>query len=272
MSTQSRVDQVMRAADQAAGSKQVGWLARLGLTARATVYLVIGVLALLAARGASGQDVDQQGALQELVSHAYGKVLVGLLAVGFLGYAVWRLSEAAFGVTGEPDGTGPRVKSAARGVIYLVLTFTAVSVLAGAGQSQSARQSSLTADVLGWPGGRLLIALVGLVVAGAGVALVVEGWTLKFMRFFRAVPPDVRSAVVHLGRIGTIGRGAVFTVAGLLVVSAAWTLDPQKAGGLDTAFRTLLSQPYGTALGIVMALALIAFGVYGYAEARWRRV
>jgi hypothetical protein len=272
MSTQSRVDQVMRAADQASDSKQIGWLARLGLAARATVYLVIGILALLAAQGARGQDVDQQGALEELVSHSYGKALVGLLAVGFLGYAIWRLAEAATGVTGEPDGTGPRVKSAVRGAIYLVLTFTAVSVLVGAGQSQSEKQSSLTAEALQWPGGRVLVALVGLVIAGAGIAMVVEGWTLKFMRFFRAVPANIRRTVVHLGRVGTIGRGAVFSVVGLLVVSAAWTLDPDKAGGLDTAFRTLLSQPYGKVLGIVMALALIAFGVYGYAEARWRKV
>jgi succinate dehydrogenase/fumarate reductase cytochrome b subunit len=121
-------------------------------------------------------------------------------------------------------------------------------------------------------GGRVLVGLVGLAIVAGGAALVVEGYQLKFMRFFRAVPPQVRKVVVHLGRIGTIGRGAVFMLVGALVVSAAWTFDPEKAGGMDTAFRTLLQQPYGKVLGIVAALALLAFGVYGYAEARWRRV
>jgi DNA-binding PadR family transcriptional regulator len=35
-------------------------------------------------------------------------VSLWLLAIGFAGYALWRLSEAAFGVTGEGTGVGPR--------------------------------------------------------------------------------------------------------------------------------------------------------------------
>jgi hypothetical protein len=56
------------------------------------------------------------------------------------------------------------------------------------------------------------------------------------------------------------------------VIVGAWTSDPQKARGLDGALRTLLQQPYGTALAVVASLALIGFGVYGLAEARYRRV
>jgi len=86
------------------------------------------------------------------------------------------------------------------------------------------------------------------------------------------VPPRIRRLVVNLGRIGTIGRGSVFALAGVLVVIGAWRADPQKAHGLDGALRTLLQQPYGTALALVASVALIAFGVYGLAEARYRRV
>jgi hypothetical protein len=56
------------------------------------------------------------------------------------------------------------------------------------------------------------------------------------------------------------------------VVTAAWTVDPKKAGGVDGALRTLLQQPYGTVLALIASIALIAFGVYGLAEARYRRV
>jgi hypothetical protein len=44
--------------------------------------------------------------------------LASAARIGFAGYALWRLSEAAFGVTGEGNGTGPRLKSLVRALIY----------------------------------------------------------------------------------------------------------------------------------------------------------
>ena len=263
---------VGRAAAGVAGSEPIGWAARAGLTARGTVWIVIGVLGVLLAQGARSGSADQKGALQELLSKPYGNVLVILMAVGFAGYALWRLSEAAVGATGEGRKTGPRVQSLVRGIAYLVLAGTAVSALQGNRSSQSSQQESLTASVMGHAGGRWLVALVGLVIIAVGVTLVVEGWKLKFMRYFRAVPAQVRRLVVHLGRIGTMARGAVFALIGVLLVSAAWTFDPKKAGGVDGALRTLLRQPYGTALALAASVALVAFGIYGLAEARYRRV
>jgi Domain of Unknown Function (DUF1206) len=256
----------------AADSEPVAWLARAGLTARGVVYILIGVLAFLMAQGATGKHVDQKGALAEVLSHSYGSLLVGALAVGFFGYALWRLSEAAFGVTGEGRKPSARLKSAARGVAYLVLTFTAVSALRGSTQTQSGQQETLTAQVMAHTGGRLLVGLVGLGVIAAGATMIMEGYRLTFMRYFKSLPAHLRDAVRNLGRVGTIGRGAVFALVGVLLVSAAWNLDPNRAGGIDAAFRTLLAQPFGQILGIAAALALIAFGIYGLAEARYRRV
>ena len=263
---------VRQAAEGAAESRPVDWLARAGLTARGVVYILIGVLALLLALGATGKEVDQKGAMQELLSHSYGTILLVLLAFGLFGYAVWRLLEAAVGVTGEANTTGARLKSAGRGLVYLALTFSAVSTLRGSSQSQSKQQVSFTASLLSHTGGRILVIIIGLAIVAAGAVMVVEGWKLKFMKFFRAVPANIHSLVVHLGRIGTIGRGVVFALIGFLVVSAGWKLDPHRAGGMDAAFRTLLAQPFGKFLGIAAALALVAFGLFGLAEARWRRV
>src|SRR5450755_17151 len=135
------------AAAGAAASKPMDWAARAGLTARGVVWIVIGILGVLLAQGAQGKPADQKGALQELLTKPYGNILVVLMAIGFLGYALWRLSEAATGVTGEGKKTGPRLQSLARGIAYLVLAGTAVSALVGSGSSQSSQQESLTARV-----------------------------------------------------------------------------------------------------------------------------
>jgi len=147
------LDDVRRAAEGAADSRQVDWMARAGLTARALVYLLIGVSGLLMVHGAAGANVDQKGALTQLTEQPYGWALVAAMAIGFLGYAVWRISEAAFGVTGEPNRPVNRLKSLGRGLIYLAITATAVGTLRGSRSTQADQQESFTAWALGHPVG-----------------------------------------------------------------------------------------------------------------------
>jgi len=260
-----------RAANSVADSKFMGWLARAGLTARGLVYIVIGWLAILLGLGGRA-NIDQRGALTEILAQPYGAAMVWLLTIGFAAYAVWRLSEAAFGATGEGKKAGPRVKSLARGIAYLAMAVTAQSLLHGARATQSGQQGDLAGTVMQHPGGRVAVGVVGLAVMAVGVWLVREGWTTAFLRYFGGLPATRRKVIVWLGRVGTIARGVVFAVSGLLAVVAAWTADPEKAGGIDQAFRTLLEQPFGTTLVILLGAGLLLFGVYGLTEAAWRRV
>ncbi len=259
------------AAETAANSTPMSWLARIGLTARGVVYLVMGWLAVLVARGGSA-NVDQRGALTEVLAAPFGTALVWLLTLGFAAYSVWRLSEAAFGVTGAPPGAGPRLKSLARAIAYGALAVTSVSLLNGSRGTQSGQQGDLAGTVMSQTGGRWLVALAGLALVAVGLVMVREGWSAKFMRYFGHLPSGLRGVVVPLGRVGTVARGIVFAVTGILIVAAAWTATAAKAGGIDQAFKTLLAQPYGTVLVAGLGLGLIVFGIYGLAEAAWRRV
>jgi hypothetical protein len=81
-----------------------------------------------------------------------------------------------------------------------------------------------------------------------------------------------RRAVVAVGAIDSTARGIVVTLAGVLVIEAAATADPAKSTGLDGALRTLVQQAYGPWLLGATAVGLIAFGVYGFATAKWAKV
>lgn len=262
---------VSQAARSASDSRPLGWLARLGLTARGLVYLVMGWLAILLATGSSAH-VDQRGVLVTVLSAPFGTALVLVMAAAFLAYAVWRFSEAAFGVTGEGKGALPRVTSFVRGVVYLGLAFTSLELLRGARGTQAGQQGHLAGTVMQHTGGRWLVGVVGAVILLVGLVMVREGWSAKFMRYFGSLPQGTRRPIVVLGRVGTVARGLVFAVAGFLVISAAWTASPAKAGGVDVAIRTLLDQPYGPALVTLLGVGLMIFGVYALAEAIWRRV
>ena len=71
---------------------------------------------------------------------------------------------------------------------------------------------------------------------------------------------------------GTIARGLVFALAGVLVIDAAVTHKAAESGGIDKALLTLRNQPFGEFLVLLAAAGLIIFGVYGLCEARWRKV
>ncbi len=123
-------------------------------------------------------------------------------------------------------------------------------------------------------GGRWLVGIVGLIVVIVGAVLVMQGLRREFLTKLQMAQtrPRTRRIVELLGVIGTVARGLVFALAGVLVIDAAVTFKPAKAGGIDKALLTLRDQPFGKFLLILAALGLIIFGVYGLCEARWRKV
>jgi type IV secretory pathway VirB2 component (pilin) len=244
-------------------------LARAGLAARATVYLAFA-LALGERRG----ETDQRGALQELTRHTAGTALVWLIAVGLFGYALWRFSEAAFGVVGEGRKAGPRLQSLARGLIYLFFAVSAVKVAANAGVgSQAGQQELLTAKLMQHTGGRWIVGVVGAIIVICGAVLIWEGVTRKFEKYFdlARMSPRQRKLVEIMGTVGSVARGVVFALAGVFVIAAAVNSDPKKAGGLDQALHELLAMTGGPFLVALAGIGLIVFGLYGYTEAKWRR-
>src|SRR6202035_1664226 len=195
-----------------------------------------------------------------------------LLGIGFAAYALWRLSEVAFGVTGEKDGAGPRLISLARAVVYAGFSYLTFTVISGTQHSQSRQQQDVTATVMRHTEGRWLVGIAGLIVVIVGVILISQGARRKFMKYLRTqqMSRRTRRVVEVLGMIGTIARGLVFALAGALVIDAAVTHQASKAGGIDKALLTLRNQPFGEVLLMVAALGLIVFGIYGLCEARWR--
>jgi hypothetical protein len=274
-SVSGRARRTSARARRASDSPAVRGLARAGLLARGIIYLLIGLVAILVALGRSNRQADQQGALQLLAGKPYGLVALVLLGIGFAGYALWRLSEAAFGVTGDGRGAGPRLKSLARAVIYAFFAFLTFEVIAGrATGSQTQKQQDITAKVMEHAGGRWLVGIAGLIVVICGLVLVMEGIKRKFMKYLQTAQMSrrTRKVVEILGVVGTIARGVVFGIAGILVIDAAVTHDVGQSGGIDKALLTLRDQPFGEFLLALAAIGLIVFGIYGLCEARWRKV
>ncbi len=263
---------------RAANSRALEVAARVGFLARGAIYLLIGIIAIQIALGHGGQ-ADRGGALAQIASKSYGTFVLWMLVVGFAGLALWRFSEAAFGAVG-PGGhkTGERLKSLARAVLYSFFFVSTLKLVTGTSSGATANGNSqsreLTARVMTHSGGRLLVGLVGVLVLAIGVLLAREGWTKEFLKRMNLgdAPTGTRSLVEKLGVIGGVARGAVIALAGVFLIIAAVRFSPSKAGGIDGTLRAFAHTPLGPFLLILVALGLIAFGLFSWCEARWRRV
>jgi hypothetical protein len=118
------------------------------------------------------------------------------------------------------------------------------------------------------PFGRALVAVVGGVVIGIGIAQIVKGVKQNFLEDLDpGAPPGVR----RLGTVGYCARGVALAIIGVLFGWAAITYDPDKAGGMDDALSTIRDQPFGSILLTIMAAGLACFGVYCFFWARMAR-
>ena len=266
-----------RAGRRAANSTALRVLARAGLAARGVLYLIIGWIAVEVAFGHSRQQADQTGALHTLAATPVGGVLLWLLAIGFIGMTVWRLSEAVNGASGA-DGRKATSRVAALGnaIVAGIIAYGAMTFALGAGshQSSDAESVDVTATLMRHTGGRVLVAAIGLALIGAGLVVAYRAWRKRFLRDLALgqVRTGARRMVEWLGEFGGIARGIVFITAGGFLIDAAATAAPQRAKGLDSSLRALATTPLGPWLLVLVALGLIMFGAFSCCQARWQRL
>jgi len=265
-------------AHRAANSDWLENLARVGFIALGVMHVLIGWLALQLAWAGGGKSADQSGAFSEVKELPGGQVLLWILGIGLFALALWQAAEVFRGVRGLSAGGDQRkkaiariVKSVAKIIIYISLGILALRTASGTAQSSSQQQKQTTQGIFGMTGGRLLVGLIGLVIIGVGAYHVYKGWTKKFLEGIDVseASPSQRTAITRLGQVGYPAKGLALAILGALLVWAAVTFDPKKASGLDGALRTLLDVPFGKILLTLVALGLVAFGVFCFFRARY---
>lgn len=257
-----------QAARRVQGSGPYRFLVRGGLVAFGVVHLLIALIAGRLALGDGGGEASQAGALRELAGGPFGTATLGAAAVGFFVISIWQLITAATGHRNF-DGmkrTGKRLSSALRTILYAFLGVQSARIaFFGGGGGGGETEQSLTATLLRMPFGVALVAAVGVAVLGYGGYQIYKGAMDKYNEDLEG---SLSGSAKWFARAGHIAKGVAFAVVGGLFVAAAFTYDPEAAGGLDAALRTLQEAPFGQVLLVVVALGLAAYGVYCFFWAR----
>lgn len=273
----SATENVERAARQAAAHPWVEGLARFGIAAKGIVYAIVGILAAQVAFGRGGKTTDTQGALEAIITQPFGKILLVLVAIGLVGYVMWRFVQAFL----DPERKGTDAKGLFQrfcyfnsGIIYAGLALTAIKIILGSATSNSNSTQDWTARLLLQPFGQWLVATFGVIILATSFYQFYEAFSAKFRQKLKwqEMSQDERTWATRTGRFGYGARGIVFLVIGFFLMQAARQSDATQARGLDGALAALAQQPYGPWILGVVAIGLVAYGIHKIVEARYRRV
>jgi hypothetical protein len=240
-----------------------------GLISYGVIHLVVAWIALQLVLGKRA-EASPEGALSQLGRQPLGGVLLWIMAIGLLTLTLWQAVEATIG-RDQPDRDSRlrrRLMSAGRAIVYLALGVLAVGIAIGSTSSSGDSEETFTAKLMSFPFGQVLVAAVGAVVIGVGIAQLIKSVKQKFTEDLDRGAP---SAVRRLGTVGYCARGIALTIIGALFIWAAVSYDPDKAGGMDEALSTIRDQPFGSVLLAIMAIGLACFGVYCFFWARMAR-
>jgi Domain of Unknown Function (DUF1206) len=250
-------------------------LSRAGFVARGLVYGIIGVLALDLALGHGGRITNQQGALHSIEQQSFGHVLLAAVAVGLGGYSLWRLFRATLGHGPEGADRGlDRIGALGSGIAYGLICAVAVEILTRSSGGTSGNGKRTANDAFGWPGGRLLVGIAGLVMLGVAMYQLIRGVRQKFLddSNTQKMSPAVEAWFTAVGTIGHLARAVVFGLVGIFLIKASLDYKADEAVGLDGALAKLYDGAYGSWLLGAIAAGLVAFAAFSITEARYRRI
>jgi hypothetical protein len=248
-------------------------IGRVGFAARAIVYGLIGIFAIRLSFGMGGSYTDSRGILVRLLKQPFGELLLVGLGIGLLCFAVWRGFQALADSEHhgkDLKGTTMRVGYFISGAVHVLLAFSAINLVFHLTRASGpGAEKELAKTLAEWGPGEIAVAIAGLIIAGVGIGQLVVAFKETFAKAL-AIPRD-KAWLRTVSKIGIAARGFVFMVIGWLFVRAAMHSNAAEADGLHGVWGFLRELPYGRGLILALAAGLIAFSIYGFTEAAYRK-
>ena len=249
-------------------------LARIGYVAKGVVHILVGWLAAQAAIGSGGSTTDSSGALRTIVDEPMGRTILGIIAVGLLGYALWRILEAVLDTSNRgTDGKGIAIRAgnAGKAILYGGLGVEAGRLAMGSASQSGGGAEHWTCRLLEQPFGQALVVIAGLGVIAYGIYQLVRAWRAKLSSDLNigSIPVETRRWVVRVSRFGIGARGVVFLMIGYLLTMAGIRDRAEQAEGVGGALGALEIEPL---LLAAVGIGLVAYGLYEFLNARYRRI
>ncbi len=238
-----------------------------GFIAKGIVYILVGVLTLVTVLGFSGGGIEgPRGILKWVAEQPFGRILVGLLSAGLLGYALWRLYRGIADPLREgkePTSVAKRLGYVGSGLVNgtLAVIGLRLAIMGGSSSSSGTSQQGMVANLLQESWGQWLVGIVGVIVIGVGCYQVYKGVKTAFVQdiAWRGIS---NNTIKQIGRYGFFARGLVFGIIGYFLIRAATSDDASEFKGTEGALEYLAANPYGLWLLGFTSAGLLLFGIF----------
>jgi hypothetical protein len=176
----------------------------------------------------------------------------------------------------SPQRIVQRIGYAVSAAAYSLLAWEAIRLVMGfaAGNSNQDSTEHWAGRLMAHPFGPWLVGLVGVTIIGVGLYQIYHGLAAKFRKELKLheMSEIERIWAVRSGRFGYSARGFVYSVIGGFLVWAAIQLDPSEAVGMEEAFDKVAQQPFGAWLLALVAVGFMAYAVFAFVQARYRKI
>ena len=248
-----------------------------GYIAKGIVYILIGGFTLATVLGFSGGGGIEgpKGIIQWVSNQTFGNILVGLLGLGLLGYALWRIYRGIADPTREghdPSGVIKRIGYVVSGLANGTLAVLALRLaIGGGGGGDGQSKQGMVAKMLAEPWGQWVVGIVGAIVIGVGLFQIRKGIKAEFVKdiSWHRISNDT---IKKIGRYGHIARGVVFGIIGYFLILAATKSSASEFKGTEGALEYLADNAYGLWLLGITAFGLLLYGVFAVMKGRYGRV
>ena len=246
---------------------------RFGIIAKGIVYTLIGGLTFAGAVNLiGGQTTDQFAVIKFLQEQPFGRVILVLLGVGLLGYCAWRLYTVLEEDSSEKKTLAKHLGYIGSGLFYGGLGLFSLVLAIKGGASSDGGSSTILGDLLQKSWGQIAIGIGGVAFIGTGIYQFYKGWSEEFLDDLKSNAKskmDNYSAYKTLGKVGYIARSPVYFIMAYFMLNAALTSDADKIKGMSGVFEYLKELSFGGVLVILLALGLLAHGLFMFVKAKY---
>jgi hypothetical protein len=249
-------------------------LARLGFAVKGAVYLILGLLALLAGLGErGGRLTDTHGAIATVLRQPFGRAVVAVLALGLALYSMWRFLEAF--ADANRVGTRTSAMAARHGWAFSGLGYGLLALDTGrlALRWQSGGGTHAPRTLTGSPLAPWLVTVIGIGIIVYAAKEIRRAFAPRFSERLNIgrVAREGGQLVGGISRAGIAARAVVMAALGVVLLRARSAAAAANSDVSDS-LRLVAALPSGTWGLTLVAAGLMAYGVYMVVHAKYRHI